>query len=113
MIFDNKAEDFVLINYVLSGTDEYGDNTYTKNETQIKGIIQRHGQQQLTTDEGGELPETGIRLYVKDDVNVQVPTEDTPRSSVVKRELTGNEYVIESIFNEGNGLIRCECDDRN
>lgn len=104
-----RGEDISIVRYLQDGTDNHGDNIWTKEFEETKGIVEINRAPRSSTDSTGTRFDSDVIVYVSDDIEVH-EAANSEKPSRIDRHMTGNSFRVQMAFNEGNGIIKCECE---
>lgn len=110
-MIESHGENVIVHNFEQVGTDSYGDPIYDETTVERKAVFEMTRQPRSQSDAMGERPVTKPVVYVSSDVEVTDQLEST-RGSEITRSLDNTRFKVLSSFNEGNGFLKLDCEER-
>lgn len=107
---DHHGESATLTNYTQTGTDEYGDPTFSESTESAEMIFSPIGDGTGMRDDSGAEETVTTTIRIPTSATVNEPGDNTVKPTVITREATGIDYRVETKVDMGDGLYSCECE---
>ncbi len=105
---DDHGREITKKDYTESGTDTYGDPTYTEATTTVQAVYELSNSGAINTDETGVRLTNVADVYLPSTVSVDGPNEQ--RQSVFVLSNTEYKVVRKDVQQD---LIHCHCEQKN
>ena len=109
-MLERHGEPVTVTSYTQSGTDGYGDPTFTATTVSTDAYIERYGQTSAyRRTAGGVIPNIDVIVYLSNAVAVNMAQADAPKATRIERA-SGIVYRVKTVFDEANGILECGCE---
>lgn len=100
------GEKAVVYNYSQTGTDEYGDPTFSESSETTRMLFSVPGGG--TSDKGveGQKDVKNPSIRIPDTVTVHPPEGSNPKATVIERSKTGEQFKIQSVVDDRTGVYQ-------
>ena len=109
-IVDRHGEPATLTNYTQTGTDNYGDPTFSETSSSAEIIVDTP-EPTSNRDAAGIDEMTTVILRIPTTYDVREADADTVKPTVITRDNTGETYRVQTKVDTGDGLYKCTVDD--
>lgn len=104
---ERHGKDVTHTTYSQSGTDSYGDPTWSSSTATVTARVDRMRRPVHVRNEAGEEVDADVRVYVKDSVTVTDIDAGDGRPDEFTAD--GTDYKVLRADDQDNGLIACDC----
>lgn len=95
-----------ITSYSKSGTDSYGDPTFSSSTTSdVPAMVFVPDTGTVATSAAGKDLEHTVTFRIPDDNTVNEPTDSHPKPDRITRQRTSTDYVVETVDDLGTGLL--------